>query len=205
MQIIISPVVLNVLIINLLVFLATTLHPSWLPYFLLFKTDLMGVRMSLHLSTFGPEYFEPIQLITYFFSHANFLHLLFNLLALVSIGSLVEAAMGSQRFLQMYLFVGITGGLIITFFDPAPNPVLGASVPLSAVLIGFAYYYPHRQLIIFPIPIPIRSRTLAVGFIAISLLLVLIGESSGVSHFGHLVGALLGVIYFLPNFLRKKF
>lgn len=196
MQIFITIVVLNILIINGLVFLTTTFHPSWLQYFLLFKTDLFGLRESLRLSTFGPEFFEPIQLVTYFFSHANFLHIFFNSLALVSIGSMVEAAMGARKFLQFYLFVGIMGGILITFFDPSPNPVLGASVPISGILVGFGYYYPERQLIIFPIPFPIKSRTLVVGFIGISLLLVLLNEQSGISHFGHLVGAVLGLIYF---------
>jgi len=204
MYIFITTVVLNILIINSLVFLATTFHPSWLQYFLLFKTDLFGLRESLRLSTFGPEFFEPIQLVTYFFSHANFLHIFFNSLALVSIGSMVEAAMGARKFLQFYLFVGIMGGILITFFDPSPNPVLGASVPISGILVGFGYYYPERQLIIFPIPFPIKSRTLVVGFIGISLLLVLLNEQSGISHFGHLVGALLGLIYFAAKKIIKN-
>lgn len=197
MYFLITTVVLNLLIINALVFLATSLHENWLQYFLLFKTDLFQIRQNLGLSAYGPEFFEPIQLITYFFSHASFLHLLFNSLALISIGSMVELSMGTRKFLQFYLFVGIMGGIIITFLDPSPNPVLGASVPISGVLVGFGYYYPERQLIIFPIPIPIKSRTLVAGFIGISLLMVLINEQSGISHFGHLVGALLGLAYFL--------
>lgn len=205
MQILITSVVLNILIINGLVFLATSLHENWLPYFLLFKSDLFDIRQSLGLSAYGPEFFEPVQLVTYFFSHANFWHLLFNSLALISIGSMVELAMGVKKFLQFYLFVGILGGIIITFLDPSPNPVLGASVPLSGVLVGFGYYYPERQLIIFPIPIPIKSRTLVAGFIGISLLMVLMNEQTGISYFGHLVGALLGLAYFvvIPRKKRK--
>lgn len=205
MQLLITTVVLNILIINGLVFLATSLHENWLQYFLLFKTDLFEIRRNLGLSAYGPEFFEPIQLISYFFSHANFLHLLFNSLALVSIGSMVELAMGVRRFLQFYLFVGIMGGIIIAFFDPSPNPVLGASVPISGVLVGFGYYYPERRLIIFPIPIPIKSRTLVAGFMGISLLMVLVNEQSGISHFGHLVGALLGLLYFLVKPPKKRY
>ncbi len=205
MHILITKIVLNILIINGLVFLATTLHENLLQYFLLFKTDLFNIRQSLGLGAFGPEYFEPIQLITYFFSHANFLHLLFNSFALMSIGSMVEIAMGYRRFLQFYLFVGVLGGIIITFLDPSPNPVLGASVPISGVLVGFGYYYPDKKLIIFPIPIPIKSRTIVLGFIGISLLMVLINEQSGISHFGHLVGALLGLAYFATKPKRHIF
>lgn len=206
MYLFITTVVLNLLIINSLVFLATSLHENWLQYFLLFKTDLFGIRENLHLSAYGPDLFEPIQLVTYFFSHANFFHLLFNSLALVSIGSMVEVSMGVRKFLQFYLFVGIMGGILITFFDPSPNPVLGASVPISGVLVGFGYYYPDRSLFIFPIPFPIKSRTLVAGFIGISFLMVLINEQSGISHFGHLVGALLGLLYFLvmPNKAKNK-
>ncbi len=205
MHLLVTTVVLNILIINGLVFLATTLHENWLQYFLLFKSDLFGIMQKLFLSAYGPEFFEPIQLVTYFFSHANFLHLLFNSLALISIGSMVELSMGYRKFLQFYLFVVIMGGIIITFLDPSPNPVLGASVPISGVLVGFGYYYPEKSLIIFPIPIPIKARTLVAGFIGISLLMVLINEQSGISHFGHLVGALLGLVYFAVMPKRRKY
>ncbi|MFI5204858.1 MAG: rhomboid family intramembrane serine protease [Flavobacteriales bacterium] len=55
---------------------------------------------------FSP-YFEPYQVITHMFCHGNVPHLLFNMLALISIGSLLERVWGPKRFLVFYLITGL--------------------------------------------------------------------------------------------------
>lgn len=140
--------------------------------------------------------FKWWQVLTYFFTHKSFWHILGNMIALWSLGSAVEPVMGSRAFLIMYLFVGIGSGLTLAFLDPSPLPVLGASTSVSGVLMAFAYFFPRSQLMLFPIPIPISARALAIGFGILSLGLFLWEPvMGGISHFGHLCGLFLGWVY----------
>jgi membrane associated rhomboid family serine protease len=209
------PVIWNLLILNGLVFLLLNLvvqtkFPESLDYFLLHKSNLLG----LHSHQYQPmsdgsvepfiDMFRPTQIVLHFFSHIGFLHFLFNMLALYSIGTPVEMVMGSRRFLQYYLTCGVLGGMLIAFLDPSPNPVLGASGAVSGVLVAFALYFPQNQLFILPFPFPIRAWKLVVGFAVISLVLMLIGSGGGVSHFGHLAGMAVAAGYFYIGQLRRK-
>jgi len=72
--------------------------------------------------------------ITFQFLHANFQHLLFNMIGLYFFGQMMETYLGRQRFLSFYLLCGMAGaasylilwmlGLLVT----SPNtPLVGAS------------------------------------------------------------------------------
>jgi membrane associated rhomboid family serine protease len=214
-----SPVVLNLLIINGLVWLLQLAlmqtDAQMLQYFVLMKTDMLGLRELLYGQSIPPGgflmangnggaihlQFEPYQLVTHFFSHDynSIMHLLFNSLALFSLGPQVERVIGSRRFLRVYLFAGVVGGLLVTLFDPSLMPVLGASGAISGIVLLFALIYPDAKLIIFPLPIPIKAKYLVSGYVIISLILVVYntrsGDSGSVSHFGHLMGMLATALY----------
>ncbi|MCX8112910.1 MAG: rhomboid family intramembrane serine protease [Bacteroidia bacterium] len=171
----------HLIIINGLIWLASFRFPM-LPFYLAVHKEGLG--------------FEVWQIFTYFFTHSSFWHILANMIALWSLGSAVEPVVGSREFLIMYLFVGIVSGLALAFLDPSPAPVLGASTSVSGLLTAFAYFFPRSQLVIFPIPLPIKAKWLAIGFAIISLALFLIQPvMGGISHFGHLCGLVLGWIY----------
>lgn len=171
----------HLIIINLLVWLAGLRFPE-LPFLLAVYKQGKGL--------------EIWQVVTYFFTHRSFWHLLANMVALWSLGSAVEPVMGRGEFLRMYLFVGIGAGVILAFLDPSPAPVLGASTSVSGVLMAFAYFFPRSQLLIFPVPIPITARWLVIGFATVSLVLFLWEPvMGGISHFGHLAGLGLGWVY----------
>ena len=57
------------------------------------------------------------QLITYMFLHQNWVHLLFNALAILLLGAGVEMEIGTKRFLRLFLLGGIVGGLTWAVFD----------------------------------------------------------------------------------------
>jgi len=57
------------------------------------------------------------QLITYMFLHLNWMHLIFNVSAILLLGASVETEIGSKRFLRVLLLGGIVGGLIWALFD----------------------------------------------------------------------------------------
>jgi len=90
------PAVLNLLIINTLVFFATyVLQRS--------NVDLVGL---LGMYYPGSSLFKPYQLITHMFTHATLTHLFFNMFALWMFGRVLESVWGSKRFLIYYFITG---------------------------------------------------------------------------------------------------
>jgi membrane associated rhomboid family serine protease len=99
-------VVKNLLIINGLFFLATISLES---YGIDFKR-----WFALH--QFQSPDFEPYQLITHFFMHANFPHLLFNMFMLWMFGKTLENVWGAKRFLIYYIITGLGAAMIYILF-----------------------------------------------------------------------------------------
>ena len=90
------PVVKNLLIINVLMYLATVVLGSR------FNIDLNGL---LGLHWVGSEKFEIYQLVTYMFMHGSFNHILFNMFAMWMFGSAIENYWGAKKFLIYYLLL----------------------------------------------------------------------------------------------------
>jgi membrane associated rhomboid family serine protease len=97
------PVVKNLLIINGLFFLATISMES------AFGIDLVKF---LGLYYFRSDLFQPYQLVTYMFLHADIQHILYNMFALWMFGYLLENVWGSKRFLTYYLLTGIGAAIV---------------------------------------------------------------------------------------------
>ncbi|MBN2166387.1 MAG: rhomboid family intramembrane serine protease [Marinilabiliaceae bacterium] len=96
-----TPIVKNLLIINVLIFLAQKAFANTL--------NITGL-FALHYP--ASESFFSFQLITYMFLHADFGHIFFNMFAVFMFGTLLEKVWGSKRFLTYYLVTGIGAGLI---------------------------------------------------------------------------------------------
>lgn len=96
------PVVKNLLIINVLIWLIMALSP---------EADRVLTK-NLALYYFSSPGFRPYQLFTYMFLHGGFTHLFFNMFALLMFGMTIERAMGSARFLFYYISVGIGAAFI---------------------------------------------------------------------------------------------
>jgi membrane associated rhomboid family serine protease len=136
---------------------------------------------------------------TFFFIPIPFAHLVFNMLGLYLLGRPVEAMLGRSRFLVLYLSAIALGGVIFLVANySSSNVVVGASAGVLAIVTVFCLLEPNRQLILFPIPIPIKSRWVLWGILAFSLF-GLSGEMSGkhgmVAHSAHLGGMLAGFLY----------
>ncbi len=230
----ITPTVKQLLIINIMVFVASQFIPQ--------------------LYVLFPEYFfkNPDfrfwQPLTSMFMHANIMHIAFNMFALFSFGSLLEQFWGSRKFLFFYLSCGFGAVLldgavnyysyfeglqhlrnlglesqIDTFlssgslnFATKPSGLdqeilqnmyqayngmsLGASGAVYGLLVAFAFMFPEAELAMLFIPIPIKAKYFVPGLIAIDLFLGLNGQSifgagsTGIAHFAHIGGALIGFI-----------
>jgi len=87
----------NLLIINVLFFLAT---------FLLETRDIDLHRM-LGLYYPSSQYFRPYQIATHFFMHGSFSHLFFNMFTLVIFGSHLERTWGEKKYLLFYIITAL--------------------------------------------------------------------------------------------------
>ncbi len=196
------PVTKNLLIINLLVFLATL--------------ALRGYDVSLS-QYFGLHFaaasdFRIYQLVTYMFLHANIEHIFFNMFALWMFGRVMEQVFGSQRFLTYYLVCGIGAGLMqeiaqtIQYFVMDLHQYSGATVEaylnswttvgasgaVYGILLSFGYMFPNQKMFIIPIPFPIKAKYFVAGYAAIELFSVMSRSNDGVAHMAHLGGMLFG-------------
>ncbi|MFA5816938.1 MAG: rhomboid family intramembrane serine protease [Bacteroidales bacterium] len=91
------PAVLNLLIINVIFYLATYVLAN------------SGIDLVKYLGLYypGSELFRPHQLITHMFMHATLTHLFFNMFALWMFGRVLESVWGSRRFLVYYFATGL--------------------------------------------------------------------------------------------------
>jgi membrane associated rhomboid family serine protease len=135
--------------------------------------------------------YQPWRLITYQFLHAHFFHILFNMLWLGWMGASVEQALGSRRFLVLYLGSGIGGGLIhagaAALFSSGLT--IGASGSVFGVMVAFAMIYPSAPIMLLFLP-PLEARFVVAGLILIDVLFL--GANDNAARIVHIGGALSG-------------
>lgn len=212
----IPPIVKNLLIINILFFVAT--------YFLSSTIDLENI---LAVYYFDSPKFGGWQVITYMFMHGGIAHIFFNMFALYSFGSLLETRWGGKKFLIFYLITGL-GALLLqwavqaievnqlighfTLYEGWQNQIksqadyqtigqiygggmLGASGAVFGLLVAFGMLYPNAELYIMFIPVPVKAKYIIPFYILVELFLgVSRFEGDSIAHYAHLGGALIGFI-----------
>lgn len=82
------------------------------------------------------------------------------------------------------------------------TPTVGASGAVYGVLLAFAMIFPNMPMYLFFIPIPIKAKWLVLGYGVMELFLGVTGLQSGVAHFAHLGGMLVG--WALIVYWRKR-
>jgi membrane associated rhomboid family serine protease len=100
------PVVKNLIILNVLFYLATAV---------LGKS--FGVDLTRILALYYPlaEHFQPYQFITHMFMHGSLGHLFFNMFALWMFGRVLESVWGGKRFFIFYFVTGLGAAAFYTF------------------------------------------------------------------------------------------
>jgi membrane associated rhomboid family serine protease len=136
--------------------------------------------------------YRPWTLVSYMFLHAGFGHIFFNMLALYFFGPQVELRMGGRAFGGLYLASGLSGALL-SLATPYAH-IVGASGAVFGVMLAFARYWPHAQILIWGI-LPVESRVLVVIMTVISLWSIRTGAQGGIAHFAHLGGFVGGFLY----------
>ncbi len=188
-------VVKNILIINIILFVGK---------FML--SDRINLDAFLDLYPIGSDYFKPHQFISYMFMHADFMHILFNMLAVYMFGSILENIWGSKRFLNFYLLCGLGAAalqLAISSFNNEFTILLGASGAVFGLLVAFAIMFPNTELQLYFI-IPVKAKYL-VTFYALYELYNGFFSMDNVAHFAHLGGLIVGLIIMMIWRKNKNF
>lgn len=211
-------VVKNLVIINVLFFLATIAAETVL------RIDLSDY---LGLHYIGASDFQPYQLVTYMFMHGSFGHLFFNMFALWMFGNTLERIWGPNRFLLFYFVCGIGAGLAqelvqyiqylttLQGYDNvriAANHIIpmseylnmlttvGASGAVYGILLAFGMMFPNSTIYIyFAIPLKAKWFVLIYGIIE---LFAGFTSVDNVAHFAHVGGMLFGLVLIL--YWKKK-
>ena len=177
-----TPVVLNLIIINAIVFVGQ----------LVFDKSF-GLTKYLMLYPLGSGLFSPYQLISCMFAHGGIFHILFNMYALWLFGAPLERQWGGKKFLIFYFVCGIAAGLTeLLFVHNVPS--LGASGAIMGLLAAFAMSFPNVEFYILPIPFPIKAKYLAAIYAAMDVFGQFSGFGGNVAHFAHLGGLVMGFI-----------
>jgi membrane associated rhomboid family serine protease len=167
---------------------------------LLLQQTLFPSELLADLVTFDPARAmqRPWTFATYLFFHGGLFHLLGNSLALVVFGPSVERRLGGTAFLVFYLFCGIgaavTSLLLWTVVPGMIFPFIGASGAVLGVALAFAKFNPDAELFVFPLPMPIKARTLVAIIAGLDVLGALM-QSDGIAHVAHLGGMLCAWLY----------
>ena len=207
----IPPVTKNLLIINILMYVATEV---------LVRTGV-DLRDILGLHFFLAPDFKVYQLITYIFMHGDLTHIFFNMFALWMFGCVIERVLGSKKFLIYFLVCGIGAGIIQEAAQFANYSIdnlaaystvnydgeviamsdylnkwttVGASGAIYGILLAFGMLFPEERIFIFPLPIPIKAKWFVLIYAAIELFFALNQTGDGVAHVAHLGGMLFGFL-----------
>lgn len=207
----IPPITKNLLIINVLAYLAAVVM----------KGSGIDFNEIFGLHFFMADNFHLYQLVTYMFMHGGVTHLFFNMFALWMFGCVIEQTWGSRRFLWYILACGVgaglfqeaaqfvqyaveglaaynmvnVGGMIIPTSEYLNMWVtVGFSGAVYGILLGFGMTYPEERIFIFPLPVPIKGKWFVMLYAAIELFSALSTSSDGVAHIAHLGGMAVGYI-----------
>ena len=183
----------NLIILNAVVFLATSLNGGLLPI--------------LGLYSIFDERFNPYQLVTHLFTHANLMHIFFNMFTLYMFGRVLENVLGPKRFAILYFATGLGAVLLNVFLDFLQlqgiinfntdvniSFSIGASGAVYGIMVSFAMLFPNTELLIYFI-VPLKAKVF-IPLLILAEIYMEVSRSPGdnVGHAAHLGGALIGFI-----------
>ena len=141
------------------------------------------------------------RLVTYGFIHADFGHLLFNMVTLYFFGRSIEVIMlgitGQWWVYPLFYLAALVVSILPTYLKNQKNPnylSLGASGAVSAVLFAYILIAPWKLILIMFIPAP--AILYAVFYVGYSIWMDKKGGDN-VNHSAHLAGAAFGVMFML--------
>jgi membrane associated rhomboid family serine protease len=161
-------------------------------------------------------------LFTSMFMHANWFHLLGNMLFLYVFGDNIEDIFGHVGYIIFYVVSGLMASfthILSVLYAPALSNLLGiplssdlmtgvvgASGAISGVLGAYLLLYPKAKIIalVFYLILPVPAVIFLGAWFILQLIYVFFDVSGGVAYFAHIGGFITGMILALLIGLRRK-
>jgi len=156
---------------------------------------MQNLSASLALWPLESGRFEPWQIVTYGFLHADFNHIFFNMFALWMFGLQIERVWGSQRFIVYYM-VCIIGAAIVQLLVQQLSgefyPTIGASGAVFGLLLAYGVMFPDNKIFLIFFPVPIKAKWFVLIYGGLELVFGITNSMPQIAHFAHLGGLLFG-------------
>ena len=140
-------------------------------------------------------YRQYYRLVTSGFLHVNWMHLIFNMIALYFFAGSVEYYFGPLRFLLIY-FASMIGGDLLALFihrhDSGYSSV-GASGAVNGIIFAAIAVFPGMRMGLFFIPLAIPAWIFGLAYVLYSIYGIH-SRRNNVGHESHLAGALTGMV-----------
>ncbi|CEN34823.1 rhomboid family intramembrane serine protease [Capnocytophaga cynodegmi] len=149
---------------------------------------------------------EYMRMITSGFLHADWQHLIFNMITLFFFADVVIAYAGITHFVLVYVLSLVLGNLFALFFhrnEPYYTAV-GASGAVTGILYASILFNPQMMIIVFVIPMP--AYIFGIGYLLYSIY-GMKSRTDNIGHSAHFGGAVGGLIYALayqPSLINRE-
>ena len=182
-----TPVVRNLITINVIVFVAQWLIPPLTNYLALWGVSTPN--------------FLPYQLFTYMFAHLDFWHIFMNMLMLAFSGPILEEYWGQKKFLMFYMAAGLGAAafhvlMVLLLGKGAFSSLIGASGAVYGVMAAFGIIFANMELRLMFLPISFKAKYLV---LVLGSLAIINGFGSdpgdNVAHLTHLGGIVVAIIF----------
>ncbi len=149
------------------------------------------------------------RLLSYGFIHADYTHLIFNMLTLYFFGSVIEqmlqVSFGSKTGTIIYILLylsAISVSILPTYFKEKNNSYylgLGASGAVSAVVFAYILISPMSFMGIMFIPVMLPAFLFGIIFVVLSIYLSR-NHGGNINHTAHIAGGIYGILFLILIF-----
>jgi membrane associated rhomboid family serine protease len=192
--------------INILVFL----YEFWLG-----MIDPYSLNQFMSVYSLRPAYFHLENVFTAMFVHANWMHVLGNMLFLWVFGDNVEDILGHGKYLAFYLICGFVAAMAQVLMDPSSRvPMVGASGAIAGIMGAYLMKFPRSQVVmltwfLFIFTFELPAWLMLVYWFALQLFggFGSITESAqgGTAFFAHVGGFVTGLILIKVMPTRERY
>lgn len=137
----------------------------------------------------------PWSIVTMGFLHdpTSLMHIIFNMIALASIGPWLERVLGTKRFGILYGTALLSGSLVFVLHGFVSGnigtPAIGASGAIMGVVVGFGFVFPDVELRLFGVA-PLKARNIIWAALLIDSIMVVMNVPIAVTvHLGGMLGS----------------
>ncbi|MEA2041498.1 MAG: rhomboid family intramembrane serine protease [Bacteroidota bacterium] len=172
-------------------------------YWIIMMTSPVAADFFTVPGNFKTLLYQPWTIVTYMFLHANFLHLLFNMLWLFWFGQIFLQYLHDKQLLAVYLMGGLFGALSHLAVNQLLSPdlqagIVGSSAAVMAVVFAISLYKPDYKINLLFIG-AVKIKYVAYVALALDIMGSLQNlktdsfSGDGVAHIAHMGGALYGI------------